>query len=210
MLVWTRWRASCMRIDLHVHTRERSPCAHSSAHETVQAAIDAGLDGLVITDHDRLVALEELAFLNKKYAPFRVFGGVEVTTRGEHILVLGVRDHALEHGRWAYPDLHTFVGARDGFLVVAHPFRFNHRRLEIDVERFPPGALEAYSHNTPERARPRIREIAKRMGVPVLSNSDAHHSSSIGGHYNVLDKEPDDTEALIRILEEGAFEAVAP
>ncbi len=199
-----------MKVDLHVHTRERSPCARSSADQMVRAAVDAGLDGLVITDHDRLVTPEELTFLNRKYMPFRVFGGVEVTTHGEHVLVLGVWDDALEHGWWTYPDLHAFVQARHGFLVVAHPFRFNREQLELDTERFPPHALEGYSHNTPERVRSRILELAARLDVPVLSNSDAHHSSSIGAHYNALDQEPRNVETLIRLLEKEAFEPVAP
>jgi hypothetical protein len=92
-----------MKIDLHVHTRERSPCACSSTDEMILAAVDRGLDGLVITDHDRLVPTEDLAYLNAKYAPFRVFGGIEVTTRGEHVLVLGVQDEALRIGGGPIP-----------------------------------------------------------------------------------------------------------
>lgn len=199
-----------MKIDLHVHTRARSPCAHSSADEMIRTAVDRGLDGLVITDHDRLVLTEKLAYLNAKYAPFRIFGGVEVTTHGEHVLVLGVRDEALEDRWWAYPDLHAFVRARGGFLALAHPFRFNRGRLEVDVEHFRPDALEIHSLNTPRRAERRIRRLAADLDALLLSNSDAHHSSDIGAYYNVLHREPHDVEALVKILKEGAFEPVAP
>jgi len=205
-----------MKIDLHVHTRERSSCARSSTEEMIRAAIDSGLEGLVITDHDRLAPREHLAYLNAKYAPFRIYGGIEVTTHGEHILVLGLDDEEpdvqqrLERTWWAYPDLHDFVVERGGFLAVAHPFRFNRARIGIGVDRFPPHALEVYSHNTPRRAEAEIREVAATLNVPLLSNSDAHHTSDIGAHYNVLDEEPKDTEALIRMLREGAFGLVAP
>jgi len=199
-----------MKIDLHVHTRARSPCARSSTDEMIRAAVDRGLDGLVISDHDRLVPTEDLAYLNAKYAPFRVFGGIEITTRGEHVLVLGVRDEALENRWWAYPDLHTFVQRRGGFLVLAHPFRFNPCQLEVDVEQYPPHALEVYSRNTPRQAEACIRQMAVQLDVSLLSNSDAHHRSDVGAYYNVLDREPDNMEALVRILKEGAFEPVAP
>ncbi len=199
-----------MKIDLHVHTRPRSPCARSSAEEMIRAAIGGGLDGLVITDHDRLVPPKELAYLNAKYSPFRIFGGVEVTTRGEHILVLGVRDDVLEERWWSYPDLHAFVRGRGGFLALVHPFRFNHNHLQIDVERFPPHAMEVSSLNTPRAAENRIREVAARLGVPLLSNSDAHHSSDVGAYYNVLNREPVDLDALLRTLKEGAFKPVGP
>jgi predicted metal-dependent phosphoesterase TrpH len=199
-----------MKIDLHVHTRERSSCAHSSADEMIRAAIYSGLDGLVITDHDRLVPQERLAYFNAKYAPFRVYGGIEVTTHEEHVLVIGVREERLEQTWWAYADLHAFVVERGGFLAVAHPFRFSRGRMEIDLDRFPPHALEVHSRNTPPSAEPRIREMAERLGLSLLSNSDAHHISDLGGYYNVLDGEPEDMQTLMRMLKEGAFEVVAP
>ena len=199
-----------MKIDLHVHTRERSSCAHSPTEAMIRAGIEAGLDGLVLTDHDRLVPRERLAYLNAKYAPFRVFGGVEVTTRGEHILVLGVDDERLEHVWWTYPELHAFVIERGGFLAVAHPYRFNRGRIGVDVDRFPPHGLEIHSRNTPEAVASRIRDRAAELSARLLSNSDAHHSSDIGGYYNVFDDEPEDVDALVRMLKAGAFEPVAP
>ena len=199
-----------MRIDLHVHTRERSSCAHSPTEDMIRAAIEADLDGLVISDHDRLVPREQLTYLNGKYAPFRVFGGVEVTTRGEHILVLGVRDPDIERGYWRYPDLHRFVTERQGFLALAHPYRFNPHQIGVDVERYPPHALEVCSRNTPRSAEPRIRELGEELKALLLSNSDAHHASDVGGYYNELDREPQDIEALVTMLKEGAYEPVAP
>ncbi|MEA3377477.1 MAG: PHP-associated domain-containing protein [Chloroflexota bacterium] len=199
-----------MNIDLHVHTRARSPCACSSADAMVRAAIDRGLDGLVITDHDCLVPPQQLAYLNAEYNPFRVFGGIEVTTRGEHVLVLGVEDEELENRWWTYPELHAFVQTRRGFLALAHPFRFDPRRLQVDVEHFPPHALELHSLNTPRRAENRIRQLAAELNVPLLSNSDAHHVSGVGDYYNYLDCEPEGMDALVGMLKEGAFEPVAP
>jgi len=199
-----------VRIDLHVHTRERSSCAHSSTEDMIRAAIERDLDGLVISDHDRLVPKERLRIINVKYAPFRVFGGVEVTTRGEHILVLGVDDPEIEGRYWRYPDLHRFVREREGFLAVAHPYRFSPHQIGVDLERFPPDALEVCSRNTPRSAEPRIRELGEELHVPLLSNSDAHRASDVGGYYNELDQKPRDVEALVSILKSGASEPVAP
>ncbi len=199
-----------MRIDLHVHTREGSSCARSTADEVVRSAIDRGLDGLVITDHDRLMDDARLVYLNRKYAPFRLFGGIEITTQREHVLVLGVNDEQLEMRRWAYARLQAFVNDRGGFLALAHPFRFNADRIEADLDRYPPHGLEASSWNTAAAAASRIREVATRLGVPVLSNSDAHHASEVGNHYNVLDETPEDVGSLVKILKEGRFEVVTP
>lgn len=199
-----------MRIDLHVHTRERSSCARSATEDMIRAAIEEDLDALVISDHDRLVPRERLRYFNVKYAPFRVFGGIEVTTRGEHILVFGVDDPEIEGRYWRYPDLHEFVRVRRGFLVIAHPYRFNPHQIGVDLEAFPPDALELCSRNTPRSAEPGIRELGEELDVPLLSNSDAHHVSDVGGYYNELDREPGDIEALVSMLRAGAFEPMAP
>ncbi len=112
-----------MKIDLHVHSKERSVCGRASEEEQIRAAIDAGLDAIVFTDHHRLISAERLQQLNEKYAPFRIFGGIEITLDGEDVLILGVQDPALESMNWSYPSLHAFVRARGGFIALAHPFR---------------------------------------------------------------------------------------
>jgi predicted metal-dependent phosphoesterase TrpH len=193
-----------MKIDLHVHTRERSPCGHSTTEDVIRAAIRSGLNAVAITDHDRLVPLERLCYLNAKYGPFRVFGGVEITLDREHVLVLGVHDELLERRRWTYRGLHRFVEERGGFLALAHPFRFN-GRIELDVECYPPHALEIHSHNTPRRAETRIRAVAADLNVPLLSNSDAHLAREVGAYYNILDEVPEDLAALVALLKAGAF-----
>ena len=40
-----------MKIDLHVHTKEISLCAHVSAEETVRMYKEAGYGAIVITNH---------------------------------------------------------------------------------------------------------------------------------------------------------------
>lgn len=176
----------------------------------VRTAGARGLDALVISDHDRLAPQDTLAYLNAKYTPFRVFGGVEVTTDGEHILVLGIDDPVLEQRWWTYRDLHAFVEQRNGFMAVAHPFRFNPCAIGADVDRYPPNALEAWSQNTPTSARPRIAQLARELDLPQLSNSDAHHAGDIGSYYNELENDARDSQELIAMLKAGSFKLVAP
>ena len=80
----------------------------------------------------------------------------------------------------------------------------------MDVERFPPHALEIHSRNTPSRAASRIGKVAERTGAYLLSNSDAHHWTDVGGYYNVLHRRPEEEDEMVSILKEGAFELVGP
>lgn len=193
-----------MKIDLHVHSSERSTCATSTEEEQIQAAIACGLDAMVFTDHGRLVPQARLEALNRKYAPFRIFGGVEITLEErEDVLVLGIQDPALE-GQWTYPELHTFVRKCSGWIALAHPFRY-HPDIVIDVAQYPPDALEGCSTNVALLNRPRIRDAAKQLGIPVVCNSDAHVTRSLGVGYNLLKETPADEAALVRLLRIGAF-----
>jgi predicted metal-dependent phosphoesterase TrpH len=192
-----------VRVDLHVHTRQRSACGKSSEVTIVRAAIRAGLDAIVFTDHDRLAPRDRLAQLNAEFAPFRVFGGVEVTVlEGEHVLVVGLYDQRLESREWAYPDLHAFVRERAGYLVVAHPFRYV-SDLRIDLARYRPDAIEGTSNNTPVGEEARILSLADELGIQVVSNSDAHHADRIGAYWNVLNADPADEFALVTALRSG-------
>ena len=194
-----------MKIDLHVHTLERSPCAVSSEEEQILTAIERGLDAIVFTDHARLVPLERLEALNRQYAPIRIFGGIEITVRErEDVLVLGVQDPVLESRKWTYPELHTFVRDRGGWMALAHPFRYR-LGIAIDIERYLPDALESCSTNIVLVNQPRIREIAKQLGIPVVCNSDAHATRSLGVGYNRLKVTPADEAALVHLLRTGAF-----
>jgi len=198
-----------MKIDLHVHTQERSSCGKSSEEEQIRAAMAMGLDAIVFTDHDRLAPPGRLQELNNNYAPFKVFGGIEVSIGNEHLLVLGVHDYSLESCRWSYPALHRFVRERGGFIAVAHPFRFN-PDLQLDLEHFPPDALEGCSNNIAPQNNPRIWDLAERLGVPVLCNSDAHRTDTLGRYYNLLERTPTDERELIEILKSGQYTCFSP
>lgn len=176
----------------------------------VEAGIAAGLDALVFTDHDQLVPRERLSILNAKYASFRVFGGIEVSVEeGEHVLVLGVQAPSLEIRGWTYPNLHTFVRERGGFLVLNHPFRYT-QSLRVDITRHTPDAIELYSHNTPVDAETRIRRLASDLGMRVLSNSDAHQADRLGAYYTRLTTEPLDDDDLVAALRSGHYCCYAP
>ena len=193
-----------MKIDLHVHSSERSQCARATDEEQVIAAIAAGLDGFFFTDHHRLIPFEKLNMLNDRFAPFRVFRGIEITCNGEDFLVLGVSDEGLERTDWQYPDLHQFVRACNGFIALAHPFRYR-KDIAVDCDTYRPDAVELCSANTPVDERARIRELAAKWNMPTLSNSDAHSTERLGTYFNILNETPPTESAILDLLRAGRF-----
>lgn len=198
-------KSHTIKIDLHVHSSERSNCAVATAEEQVRAAVAAGLDAIVFTDHHRLVDANQLNDLNARYAPFRIFGGIEITAQGEDFILCGLNDAALENRAWDYADLWQFVQQKNGFLALAHPFRY-HQQIAADIARFPPHAIEICSTNTPPRAAPEIQEIAASLKISLLCNSDAHAPERLGSYYNIFDELPPDDASLAAALKAGRFQ----
>jgi len=194
-----------IKVDLHVHCKERSNCGKSWAEEQIVAAIDSGLDVIAFTDHDRLMPDEDLWAFNERYAPFRILGGVEVSVEDEHVLVLGVNEPCMETRIWQYSELYQFVHDRGGFTALAHPFRYCDS-INIDLAEFPTDAIEVSSNNTPEWVKKRIRSVASYLDIPVLCNSDSHICATIGKHYNVVHHVPEDEAELIHLLKSGEFQ----
>ncbi len=197
-----------MKIDIHVHTKERSACGRSTTDEQIRAAIDAGLDAIAFTDHGRLTPAEEIARLNTEYAPFRVVQGIEISVDGEDAIVLGIGDPAISTEKRDYPHLHAFVRERGGFLAIVHPFRC-HPAINIPIRKFPPHAIEICSNNTPCHAAEQIAGLAQSLDISVLSNSDAHTAEALGRHYNLIDGRPRNETEIIDALKRGEFTAIA-
>lgn len=184
-----------MKIDLHVHTSDRSHCAKSDEIEMIEAAIGQGLNAVAITDHHRLIPSRRFAELNEKYAPFQIFRGIEITATQEDWLVLGLQDTALEREDWQYTDLYQFVRSHGGVLVLAHPYRYE-ASIHVDLKRYPPDAIEFRSNNIKSENISRIQQLAEDLHLPTLSNSDAHHVASLGKYYNHF-KAPTLNESMV-------------
>jgi len=203
-----------MRVDLHVHSSEYSACAVSSEKEQIEAAIARGLDGIAFTEHGYQRAQPYLERLNEKYAPFKIFTGVEVNVVGsyEDILVIGVPDMTEFNGGrreyksiWEYQDLYKFVRERGGFIAVPHPFRFADE-VKTDVVSFVPDALELKSKNIDPRNAKTIMAFAKKLGVNTIVASDSHHVNDTGMHHLVLHNTVQTDVDLVRELRSGRYE----
>jgi predicted metal-dependent phosphoesterase TrpH len=188
-----------MKIDLHVHASERSDCARATEESQIRAAIAAGLDGMAFTDHHLQMPLARMDALREKFSPFKIYTGIEITADHEDWLVLGLRDPRLESDRWRYPALRQFVREQGGFIALAHPFRYT-GRIEVDIDACPPDGVEVRSVNTPPAREQEIREIALRLNLRLLQNSDAHVNAPLGQFYNDLPDSLDGDLDLVRIL----------
>lgn len=198
-----------MKIDLHVHAKERSGCSVSGEQEIIASARARGLDALAFTDHERLVPASRLAELNRLNAPFRIFSGIELhTAEEEDVLVFGIQDPRIESMHWPYEDLYRFVRERSGFMALAHPFRYRDT-INVDLRKFRPDAIEARSTNVPEHAVARIIRTAGDLGCATLYASDAHRAEDVGSFHVCLSSAADSDFALVSLLRSRTYACCA-
>ncbi len=204
------------RADLHLHTLASDGTA--SAGEMLRRAARVGLDVVAVTDHDDLRgglrAQEAAARLD---GAVQVIPGVELTTRGGHLLALFPGD--LGAGR-PTPDVSPLrslawtiaaVHAQGGVAIVPHPMSWippGVKRRAIDrlmagAAESRPDAIELANPTPPAGRRSAAARRANRSwGLAETGASDAHFPEVVGA---ALTRFPGRTiDDLMRALAIGA------
>jgi predicted metal-dependent phosphoesterase TrpH len=202
-----------MRIDLHIHTRPKSPCSAIDPSALLEAARRSGLEGICLTEHQNRWTDGEV----REWAQaggIRIFQGNEITTSQGDILVFGL-DRDVK-GVVPIQDLRQEVEAARGLMIAAHPFRgfllFGISQLRLDVEQackrsvfqFVDG-LEVYNCKVTDPENDMARQVAERLGLLGVAGSDAHRLEEMGRCVTVLEREVRTEQELIGELRAGRF-----
>lgn len=176
-----------MKFDLQVHT-EVSPCSRAAPADVVDAAVDAGLDGVAITDHDTLAGVDAV----REAAPddLSVVPAVEVTTTQGHLLALGVEEAPPQADpRTVVDDVHD----QGGVAALSHPFDRLREFYVTDLDALAAAvdAVEAVNSRCVRHAyNDRAQAFATAHDLPVVGGSDAHFPMEVGRAYTECDGSP--------------------
>jgi predicted metal-dependent phosphoesterase TrpH len=178
-----------MKFDLHLHTRRHSPDSVTDPLELLEAATAAGLDGIVITEHDYLWPEDELAELRAAAPHLVILGGVEVTGRGGDVLCYGITDAKPLPRGIPWPELCREVHRQGGACVAAHPNRWGQPfELILATARPELDGIEVMSNNMDPDLRARAAELlVKYPHFAQLGNSDSHAPDTVGVCYTEFD-----------------------
>jgi len=193
-----------MRLEMHIHTSEVSPCARCTAAEAVRWCVSKGFDGMVVTDHFNEDAskavMKELApwplridsFLRGyraaiEAAPpgFLVLPGMELRFMGQNhndYLVYGFGEQFLYDNEGIdRMDVKRFseLSRMSGLLLAqAHPFRWGAtltRTEHLD-------AFEVYNGNSHHASHNDFAALwARKHNLLPLSGSDYHGGDTDSG-----------------------------
>ncbi len=171
-----------MLFDLHMHTFRYSPDSVIDPYELIERARAVGLDGIVITEHDRLWPENELDELRARAKGLVVLAGVEITGRGGDMLCYGVTDLTNLPRGTPWPELTREVHRQGGACVAAHPYRWDQPfdslvaadGVEID-------GIEMMSNNMDITLRTKAATFMQlQPRFAGLGNSDAHEIGVVG------------------------------
>jgi predicted metal-dependent phosphoesterase TrpH len=200
-----------MTFDLHMHTRRYSPDSEIDPFELVRRAKEIGLDGIVITEHDRLWPEDELEELRAAAPGLVVLGGVEVTGLGGDLLCYGVTDLGNLRRGMPWAELCREVRRQDGVAVAAHPYRWGQDFDALVRDQQPDlGGLEMMSNNMdPDLRRRAAAFLERHPQYATLGNSDAHELSVVGVCYTDFAARIQTPADLVRAIQERKTRALA-
>jgi len=194
-----------IKIDLHMHTTRYSQCSNLSPEELPVLLPFTPLNGVVITEHDHLWSLEEIAEIQKTVsAPFKFYRGIEVSCKEGHYVVIGLdSSEGLSHFM-PLKQLIPLAKEQQAAVIMAHPGRFS------DLPADPPAeewlgidAIEVMSTNIRQEIVPSIKETYRILKKPQVAGSDSHVSWSPGMYATEFPELPANEKELARMIREG-------
>jgi len=182
-----------------------------SPDDLMVAARKAGLDGVGITEHNRIWRSEDAEALGKKHG-LTVLRGMEITTTGGDILVFGMEQEPA--GILTPAALKKLVDAAGGIAVAAHPFRgfllFGFGALSMSLEDAIENptfqhvhGLEVCNGRVTDDENAFAREVAEVMGLLAIGGSDAHEPQSVGKCAVRFEDRIEDEQQLVTALLKG-------
>jgi hypothetical protein len=206
-------------VDMHVHTVKGGSDSSLTPEQLIEEARRIGLDGVNISEHDRLWDARDVERVRRDSGLF-ISGGMEVSTDLGHIVVIGL-DRYLPGIRKA-AELRRVVSEAGGFMFVAHPFRnfFDSFHFRRDSDQPP-------SLSPEEAARLPVFElvdelevanggctpgenhfallVARVLGKRGIGSSDAHSTHGLGCFTTVFERPLADQRELIAELKAGRY-----
>ncbi len=190
--------------------------------ELAARAVEAGLDGVCVTDHDRFLDGDEARRTSRAHG-ILVLPGSEVTTEHGHLLVFGLTGYVFGMHRVSF--LERLVRQAGGAVVAAHPYRRSYRpeaprgsaryrRALLDARRSPPcsvaDAIEVLNGRGSPEENGFSHDLRAALGVGGVGSSDAHRPEDVGAFATEFQRPIRDLDDLVAELKAGRVCPVAP
>lgn len=219
------------KIETHLHTCHSSACGQMTAREIVDAYLEAGYSGLILTDHYNrdtfrhlnvdtkvpgnhlaafLTGYRELARIGEKRG-LKIFRGAEVRFDGSwnDYLLYGYSDELLQAPEAVFTmgveRFYELVKADGALLVHAHPYR-NGGEPTTPAALDGVEVLNANQHH--DNRNDLALTFARQHGLLETSGSDCHCLSHVGRGGILVDRLPENDAELVVLLRSGNYKLI--
>ncbi|HKZ93979.1 MAG TPA: PHP-associated domain-containing protein [Candidatus Bathyarchaeia archaeon] len=192
-------------VDVHLHTRFSFDASITPKYVADSLNANPVVKGVAITDHNTLEGYLHVRRFAAAYPDVVIVPGVEVGTTLGDVIVLGVTE---KPAYWAsLESVIDFAKARNGVLIVPHPFRGG--GIRDAAKRIPSGlgAIEVLNPDSTEEETRMADMLAKATNLPGVGGSDAHHVSQMWKAYTEIDADPN-VDSILKAIKNNKVKAV--
>jgi predicted metal-dependent phosphoesterase TrpH len=143
----------------------------------IEAAIERGLRGMIITDHDSVMGGIVGRKAARAYKDFQVIPGAEITSRSGHILAIGIEAN-IPKGL-SVEETVDKIHDLGGISISSHPFS-SRVRPSLGEECLKTDGVEVFNATNRGLANARAMSLAQTQRRPGTAGSDAHWAKSVG------------------------------
>lgn len=195
------------RIDLHVHSYN-SGDNDADPEETIDRAIELGLNGIAFTEHYAYSASEPVERLREKYGnAILLFRGVEFSAAEGHCLVFGADTDRLALKYAPLAEVVRAVRSAGGVVIPSHPFRGVNSAGELLAAVPGLAGLEGCNGANMHSMNMKAIELAAGLRLPYTGGSDAHMPREVGSCYTEFDALVT-YENFLDLLRSGGFRGI--
>lgn len=195
-----------MLIDMHMHEKTFSLDSKLSLEEIVNTAIDKGLEGVCITDHDSMGIFEYAKWYEKK-RNFPIFVGVEYYSLEGDIIAFGLDE--VPETRISAKEFIKKVKSQGGITISAHPFRHNNRGLKEQIKEVEGlDGVEVLNGSTYLQDNQRAYQYARDYGLKTMGASDCHRLDKIGIYASYFPRQVRNERELIETFKKEVITPV--
>jgi predicted metal-dependent phosphoesterase TrpH len=187
-----------IRADLHVHTVFSYDASIQPKTLADQLLAHPFIKAVAVTDHNTVRGYYKVRELASVYDDIIVIPGVEVSTVGGDLLILGVAE--VPPQPWTVENVIDFAHSRSGLVIAAHPYRaFG---LGDSAKNYSIDAVEVLNGGCPRQLNILAEKLAKMAGLPGVAGSDAHRKEELWTVYSEIQASTD-LEDILKAIKRG-------
>ncbi len=192
-----------MKIDLHCHSYY-SKDGFSSPEKLIKTALQKGLDGIALTDHDTTAGWKDAIEAAKKLNIILILGEEIKSKRNGKVIgdILGLFLKEKIKAREPFEVIKE-IKSQGGIAIIPHPFHFP-KNFKDDLEKYKNliDGIEVFNSRMPlSFGDKKSFEFAKKYNLAMVGGSDAHWHKNVGKGFTIAENAENLEEFKQTILE---------